>query len=98
MNNQMMMLMQLMPLMQSFQGGGVSLKDVLAGRGKGAAIRSQLLTSLPGNIEAKTMLLAVLERADKLAAIRRTDVLDVLLGSTADVTLMDDLKKGLRKL
>lgn len=94
----MSMMMQMMPLMQMMSASKVSLKDILTGSGSGAQIRSQLLMTLPGNMETKQHILTVLQKAEAVAKTRRTDLLDVLLGTSADPTLMDELKKGIRKL
>jgi len=94
----MSMMMQMMPLMQMMSSSKVSLKDILTGSGQGGQIRSQLLMTLPGNMETKQQILTVLQKAESVAKLRRTDLLDVLLGTSADPALMDELKKGIRKL
>lgn len=94
----MSMMMQMMPLIQLMTTSRVSLKDILSGTGAGASVRSQLLMTLPGNADSKQMILQVLQKAEQVAKSRRTDILDVLMGSSADASLMDELKKGIRKL
>jgi hypothetical protein len=94
----MMQMMQLMPLIQTFSTSKLTLRDVLSGRGAGAALRSQLLMQLPGKLEGKQQILTVFERAEELARAKRTDLLDVLMGSTSDPTVTDLLKKGIRSL
>lgn len=96
--NVMGLMMQLMPLISTLSSSKISLKDVLEGRGAGAAVRSQILLSLPGNPSAKQTILEVLQRAEEMSKLRKTTLIDILIGSSSDPVIGDLLKKGIKSL